>query len=122
MRSKIPPCPGIAAPMSLVPMSRLIRLTERSPSIPPTPTIKPVRISCVAPKNGNENRSNQGKTMETPSAPSAPSHVLFGLISLRSGCRPNNDWDAPRENDQQPNRRHHQPRAIGLPDRAQLLP
>ena len=34
--------------------------------------------------------SSQGRIIDTASAPSAPSQVLFGLISLRSGCRPNN--------------------------------
>src|SRR5437660_1658337 len=40
------------------------------------------------PKNGNENRKSHGRIIATPNAPSAPSHVLFGLISLRNGCRP----------------------------------
>ena len=47
--------------MSLMPMSRLITLMARSPSWPPMPTINPVKISCVAPKNGNEKRKAQGK-------------------------------------------------------------
>ena len=32
---------------------------KTSPSCPPIPTINPVRISCHAPKNGNENRRSQ---------------------------------------------------------------
>src|SRR5206468_10150358 len=39
----------------------------------------------------------------------------------RKQCHSSNDRDASRKNNQQPDRRHHQPRTIGFPDRAQLL-
>src|SRR4030095_15057789 len=84
----MPPWPGIVAAISLVPMSRLITLMERSPSCPPIPTISPARINCHAPKNGNENRKAQGRIIATTNAPTAPSQVLLGLISLRNGCLP----------------------------------
>ena len=34
--------------------------------------------------------NNQGKSREIARPPAAPSQVFFGLMLLRSGCRPNN--------------------------------
>ena len=64
---------------------RFIMLIDKSPSKPPMPTIRPVKMSCVAPKNGKEKRRAQGKSIDTTSAPNAPSTVFRGLRLTAQG-------------------------------------
>src|SRR5436309_3017614 len=57
-RSSNPPWPGIDAPISLIPMSRLIDETIRSPNCPATLTIKPSPINFTGVSTPEQEKTN----------------------------------------------------------------
>ena len=79
-RSKMPPCPGKALPLSLMPTSRLMAEMLKSPKNPPTLMIKPAAKAsmCVKGVKYGANSIINVVVLKTP--PKKPSHVLFGLI------------------------------------------
>ena len=76
--SKIPPCPGIALPVSLIPISLLIAETTTSPMKPVIAiTRQTIRISIS--ENGVKKRKKYPTITVVITPPISPSQVLFGL-------------------------------------------
>lgn len=87
--SSTPPCPGIAPPISLTPMSLLIADTMTSP-MNPTPAIKKLTSMTSSSDNGVKKRMRYPITIEDNNPPKNPSQVLFGLILGSILFLPNN--------------------------------
>ena len=90
MRSKIPPCPGIKLPLSLISRSRFTEEITTSPKNPETLIMKP-NIRPSSNVNGvNNGAAKPEQIVIVITAPKKPSQVLFGLTFGIILFRPNN--------------------------------
>ncbi len=81
MRSRIPPCPGMSAPASLILRSRFTAENVTSPIKPVTASIAPINKANGILKGVRKLCSSTAITIVVPTPPRNPSHVLFGLTS-----------------------------------------
>ena len=87
-RSSTPPWPGISVPLSLMPASRFMTLSIRSPSTDATEMTAP-RPTVLGIDSGQEVTSLKASAQATEAhkPPSAPSTVFLGESGVR-GVRP----------------------------------
>src|SRR6266496_206792 len=71
--------------------------------------------------NSNRNDAGVNGARHPPVAIQSGGAREFLEPKDRKQCHPDNDWAPSGENNQQRNRRHHQPRTIRFPDRTQIL-
>src|SRR5437867_5211511 len=90
-------------------------------SIPTCTWLFAARMRCPG-CNANRDDAGVNGARHPPVAIQSRRACEFLEPKNRKQCDSNNDRDASRKNNQQPDRRHHKPRAIRLPDRAQFLP
>ena len=88
-RSMMPPWPGSSVPMSLMPRSRLIIDSPRSPSVALAATARPSSRPCHhVPSSIRNCMHSAPATIANDTAPNRPSRVLPGLMRGASLCLP----------------------------------
>ena len=88
----MPPCPGNSFPESLTPMERLIRDSQRSPSVENTETTieRPIQVYKFGPLKTslNQYEITHATIIQSPSPPQKPSHDFFGEIRSKRRLLP----------------------------------